>query len=238
MADTSTMWGGYPGRGAWRYPNHYGIDNCETPNTLLNYLAHGEIALAVKGWQKAIAGHQFACPVNGSYDLATHYAVVAFQKSRGTWQVGPLDGIIGRKTARAIIRPYIQFFQKANGIPDNLACGQIAWESGGYDNGAEGQLDDRDRGLVQINSYFRANITDEQAYDPLFSIPYHSITMYHASLRLGAMRPTGSKVDVWDLAIAFNKGPSAAEKWARTGIAPEGYEEYVYNVRVRALQEA
>jgi len=64
------------------------------------------------------------------------------------------------------------------GIPPALLAA-ILWQESGYKPDAvnenydeEGNLTGYDRGVAQINSSAHPNVTEEQAYDPSFAIPY------------------------------------------------------------------
>ena len=92
----------------------------------------------------------------------------AFQAAKGL----KVDGDIGPVTGKELIRQRIEAAQVLYHIPENLLAGQIGWESA-YDPAAIFQNDTSiDRGPIQANSVFNANLSDEQAYGYKDSIPY------------------------------------------------------------------
>lgn len=235
-----TDWGGSPGRGAWRFPRAYSTSIDPTVAAL------PRVKLGIQQINWALAAQGFdADPNVTAYTDRTRAAVLAFQQHAGSERVGPFDGIVGRRTARALLRPYCRYIQNATfHIPDNLTEGQMSWESGGWDPAVEGQLDPHDRGLAQINSVQRPGVTDTQAYNVLYAVTSLATEQRDAARDLGAVAQAhGVHVNPWDLAICHHKGPSATQRWAETGIVPvdgagHSYLEYVDDVRTRASLEA
>jgi peptidoglycan hydrolase-like protein with peptidoglycan-binding domain len=148
-------------------------------------------------------------------------AAAAFQKRNGL----VADGWVGPATARRLFFRPVDDAQLARSIPDNLLYGMARLESG-MDPGAEGKVDDRDRGLFQFNRTYWPSITDEVAYADVT----HCAKVAADSLRLAYDR-----LGRWDCAVASHNNPSKARTWATTGSPPDDQiANYVTAVTINA----
>ncbi len=114
--------------------------------------------------------------------------------------------------------------EQASGVPHGLLAGLVAQESGGnpgatgFDSGGS-----VDRGIVQINSQAHPQVSDAQAYDPAFAIPWAASQL--ASLKTSTGTWTGAleaynsgsaggapgyATSVMDKARAYGYGPGTA----------------------------
>lgn len=160
-------------------------------------------------------------PLGGAYGPATVKAVTAFQRD----QALIADGWIGPKTARRLFS--IRFSTYL--IPDNLLFGLARLESS-MDPGAEGAVDDQDRGLLQYNRRWHPEVSDEMA----FSDPAACIAKAADELRLAF-----TKYGSWPVAIASHNSPEKALSWSQTGHAPDQQiADYVAKVYAAAALPA
>lgn len=207
-----------PGVGAWVQPKQYRMASPTQGKE------PGRINYAIQSLQRALVIHEFEPgATDGVYGSRTRTAVRAFQLAVGL----QADGIVGPKTARALFRPFVEDAERKLSIPDHLLHGQVALESA-YDPGAEGRVDDRDRGLCQINSRWFPEMTDELCYGrPRVVINWSGSRLRSAYDGLG--------VPSWDPAIAHHNNPGWAQDWAETGKAPnDQIANYVRLVRKMA----
>lgn len=127
--------------------------------------------------------------------------VKKFQKANGL----VADGLAGQKTCNALWRQRIE----DQGVPEGWLRAQIHWESAD-DPGAMFANPDgsTDRGLTQVNSVQKSEISDDEAFTPSFSIPW-----------LGAFQHQGANqfknciVDKWKLAVGRWRSPVGAADW-------------------------
>ena len=114
-----------------------------------------------------------------------------------------IDGEIGPRTARRLFKKRVWDSAHKSDIPALMLCKQLNLESG-YDPAAVGYVDPRDRGLAQINAYWHPEISDEEAFDPAFSIPWAANYLGENFKALGDM----------DAAVAaHNVGRYYARQW-------------------------
>jgi hypothetical protein len=133
------------------------------------------------------------------------------------------DGRIGRITARRIWKPYFLWFEAVFGIPGSTLQG-MAWLESSQDTCAQGEYDNRDRGLLQYNARWHPDVPDEKAYgDPVFCIERAAREFRQALDGLNGNLHA---------AIASHNNRVKGLEWARTGQAPdEQIEDYVLKVR-------
>jgi len=140
-----------------------------------------------------------------------------FQQDKGLF----VDGRVGPVTAKELFRRRVVEAQTDQNIPNDLVGKLLDLESSwdpGATNGpyADGSLD---RGLAEINSVQRPDVTEEEAFDPAFSIPYAARGLRNAYNTLGE----------WDGAVgAHNVGTGGARTYMRA-------RDYVALVEGRAF---
>lgn len=207
-----------PGAGAWTDPKHYRMTAPPQGKE------PGRVNWAIQSIQRALTIHGYEVGANdGVFGPRTRSAVRAFQTDV---KLQP-DGIVGHKSARALYEPFVNDTERKLQIPEHLLHGQLMLESG-YDPGAQGSMDARDRGLCQVNSRWHPDVTDELAYGR----PKWIINWSGSRLRSAY---DGLSVESWDAALASHNNPEKAQQWARSGEAPdEQIATYVRLVRKMA----
>lgn len=140
-----------------------------------------------------------------------------FQRSKGLTP----DGVVGPRTSKALFRPFVWEEERRVGLPDHLLCKLLSLESG-FDPGATGSADPRDRGLAQINAHWHPDVTDAEAFDPHFAITWTA----------EALRTSYNYLHDWDGAIAaHNVGLGTARQWLAAGKPAGTAATYVRLVR-------
>lgn len=140
---------------------------------------------------------------------ATANRIGEFQRQAG---LKP-DEVIGPTTAKAMFKPRILDIEAEKGIPDNYLGKQTSLESG-FDPGATGSVDPRDRGLNQINFGAHPDVVDAEAFDPAFSLNWSGDFLLGNRTRVGGD---------WDGALAaHNIGWFYAKKWVEAGKPASG----------------
>lgn len=205
------------GAGAWVSPAWYGRGMPLPADAAGKRRAR----LAMAGVQRVLIDQGLmpdTVKLDGGAGPLTYEAIIALQLRWGL----PRSGQFRRREAFCLWLPICWWWQVEMDIPDNLVVGLIGLESG-FDPGAEGRVDPRDRGLGQFNSRWWPTVPDERAYsDPAscISLVAHNLAAQHE--RLGS----------WDAAVAAHNNPAKAAEWARTGKAPdEQIARYVRLVR-------
>lgn len=217
------------GRGAWKpvgkdngsryysFVEGTPIDG-DQPIRDANYQA---VHLGVKAIQRRInsyGGYSPAVVEDGTFGPETASAVKWLQKRLG---VGA-DGVVGPTTARAMFKDLLLWYGGIYHVPASQLHGFVMLESG-YDVGALGMSSPADRGLNQINENAHPDVTDDEAFDPFFSINYTAKRFGEARARY-----SGKSVDLkTKCAIAQHNVPVAAEVWYRDGVPPLG--PFTYN---------
>jgi hypothetical protein len=149
-------------------------------------------------------------PVDGIFGLKTQQAVKNFQSRSGLG----IDGVIGPKTARSLFDKRARFHEGRVEMPGPYLHGLMRWESA-YDPGAIGP-NGVDTGLVQINLDAHKDITNLEALDPAFAVPYAANRMRSAADSFA------SKPDLaWKCAIAQHNSPRKAKQWFEVGVPPD-----------------
>lgn len=207
------------GAGAWKTPKFYGV-GMEFPKD-----KYGEqrVRWANIGIQRELIRQGFMrkplFKLNGGVGPTYDRGIKAFQKATAV----PADGRIGPKTAGRIFFQQFSWWEITLGIPDHLLIGLCRLESG-FDPGAEGFVDDRDRGILQFNRLYHPDITDEIAFsDPPFCIARGADMLMQAYNRF-----KDGNGDPWKCAVASHNNPKLADQWSREGNPPvPRIEEYV-----------
>lgn len=213
------------GVGAWRVPRYYarGMKLPSDPYQR-NRVRWATIAiqrdLIRKGFLDADPDQ-----LDGGFGPKTDDAARRFQAAHGL----VVDGLVGRKTTTVLFSDWFRWWERVLGIPDRLVYGMCALESS-MDPGAEGAIDDRDRGIAQFNRLYWPSVSDEEAF---------------SRVDLCVMRAAGNLVDAYkslgvmsyDPAIAHHNNPVKARAWASSGQPPdEQIKLYVSNVRKAAAR--
>jgi hypothetical protein len=124
------------------------------------------------------------------------------------------DGIVGPDTARHLFRKRIAKAELDHGIPNHLV-GKLVHLESNDDPVAIGTVDPGDFGLGQIHLSSHPEVTEAEAIDPSFAVPW--VARYLA----GLYTATGS-VD-YDLALAaYNAGTDLAIRWGNAGKPASG----------------
>jgi Transglycosylase SLT domain/Putative peptidoglycan binding domain len=200
---TPEPWRAKPLGNAWTGYYQRGLDYRSTPTVPR---AYGIMALKN---ESIYNGYSYGVdPKLAFFGLEFENQVKLFQKAAGL----EADGVIGPLTAGALIKQRVALTESKFGIPDQLLLKQIKLESGN-DPGATGSVDPRDRGLLQINSHWHPEVSDAQAFDPAFSIPWGGQNLKSTYVAMGD----------WDGALAaHNIGQYYATKWLEAGKPASG----------------
>lgn len=179
---------------------------------------HGYAVVAIKRELERLGykapGFDVTTPLLGG---AADKLIKAFQRSRG---LRP-DGVVGPMTSRLLFRDWVRHEQTRLGIQSDLLCKLISLESG-YDPGATGYADPRDRGLAQINSHWHPDVTDAEAFDPHFAITWTA----------ESLRTAYNYLHDWEAAVAaHNVGLETSRRWLEAGKPPGTAATYVRLVR-------
>lgn len=179
----------------------------------------------------------------GVFGPRTDAAVRAFQRANRDPDGGaPLvtDGAVYRQDARALWTPLIDKAEQANGIPGHLLRGQLSAESA-LDPGAIGYYiyygPDQayggiDRGLAQVNSKARADVTWFQAFDAPWAISYTGRALAAVYAQLRDANPKQATAVLWDAAVCSHNSPLWGRQWAAAGAPPTDQAAlYVSNVK-------
>lgn len=198
-----------PGVGAWTLPRYYGF-GMNLPDPSDTYQTQ-RVRWAVTAIQTELVRRKFlyadVSKLDGRIGGKTDLSIQQFQRACGLTP----DGKVGPLTAAKLWSQFFAWWQISLVIPDNYLAGLCKLESG-FDPGAEGRVDNRDRGVFQFNRLYHPDITDKIAYsDPPFCIARA------ASMLRSAFDSLGS----WDAALANHNNPAKAKLWAATGVAPD-----------------
>jgi hypothetical protein len=142
------------------------------------------------------------------FGAAAQTATKRFQKAVGM----PETGVVNPETARRLFKKRIWAVSHIEGIPALYLCKQLNLESG-FDPAAVGYVDSRDRGLAQINSYWHPDVSDKEAFDPSFSIPWAGSYLSENLKALG---------DIETAVAAHNVGRYYARLWLEAGKPASG----------------
>lgn len=174
-----------------------------------NYQAVNFGVKAIQARVNAYGGYSPSLIVDGLYGKGTAAGVKWMQQAK----LGvSADGVVGPTTARAMFKDLLIWFAGAHHVPASQLHGFVMLESG-YDPGALGIISPADRGLNQINEDAHPNITDEMAFDPIYSIDYTAKRLGDARIKY-----SGKSADLKNrCAIAQHNSPVAANYLYETG---------------------
>lgn len=212
------------GVGAWKAPRYYGLGMNLPPDG--DKYGTQRVRWAVIAIQEELIRQGFLArppyALDGQVGPKTDTAIKAFQKASGLVP----DGQVGPKTSGRLFFLFFAWWEITLGIPDHLLTGLVRLESA-FDPGAEGSVDDRDRGICQFNRDYHPDITDEVAFsDPPFCIARTADMLVRAHAALGD----------WNAAVANHNNPKKAKQWASSGEAPDDQiAKYVKLVRAAGL---
>lgn len=234
------------GRGAWSL---YGKENSTTSYAFKTLATmdgqdptksyhHRAVRYGVAGIQARINAtgykHFIYGPiaVTGVLGPRTMWGIKWFQRTNNL--VG--DGYCGPRTALALFGPLVNWFAGVAVVPAGHLGGMIGHESG-FDPGAVSTwykpVNGPDRGLGQINKNAHPDITDPQAFDPVFAIHY-------TAQRLAVARATfaGKGTELQRAcSIVQHNSPATALAWWRAGAIDttvDPYNKYLVPVLKRA----
>ncbi len=236
-----------PQRGAWSFWGH----TTGSPHYLFKTLAlmdgkrmdtdeHRAVHHAIAGIQKSLnaVGYKHpilgTIPVTGVFGPRTQWGVKWYQKQKGLLE----DGVFGPKTARGLFIPIAKYMNDPLGsgpkVPVSHILGMFEHESG-FDPGAVSTWykpeNGYDRGLAQINQNAHSEISDAQAFDPLFAIVY-AINRLHRA-RTTQFHQKGPELQD-NCSIAQHNSPAQAIAWYRDGTPPsEQIAKYVATIKVK-----
>jgi len=192
------------GRGAWPFFYKLGLDFRNNPQ---GRDAHGIYALKKElihnGYSQGIVA------TLAYWGASVDARCREFQRDHGL----VVDGQLGPKTALALFHKRALEQETQFGIPNNLLC-HLKSEESSNDPVAQGFVDTDDEGLVQINVHFHPEISQEQAWDPSFCLPWGAKYLKDAYVFVG---------NDWDGAVAaYNVGREAARLWVNAGKPAQG----------------
>lgn len=198
----------------------------DQPTRDTNYQA---VNLGVKAIQKRINAYGLspALIVDGVFGSSTHAGAEWVQRKIGLG----VDGIVGPATCRALFKDLLIWFGGVHHVPASQLHGFVMLESG-YDPGAVGVTTPADRGLNQINETAHPDITDDQAFDPVFSIDYTAKRLAAARIKF-----SGKTVELKNYcSVAQHNSPRDSAIWYETGSPPnDRIKRYVDLVLGHAL---
>lgn len=176
-------------------------------------------AAGVAAYKTALIANGYPTGIIPSSPIWGNFArdrAVEFQRAHNL----TADGVVGPKTAQALLRIYVSTWESHYGIPDHLAGKQGTLESNNHAV-AQGWADAGDEGWGQIHMAFHPDITVVQAWDPAFAIKWLAGQLWsnHANLK------------DYDAALAaYNVGYSTAKLWLAAGKPDHGGPVWSGNV--------
>lgn len=215
------------GVGAWAY----GYLRYDPPKALMGGLGSDRAGIACLAFKNeylfnGYTGQGINCPlaITPWYGECAAAVTARFQKNQSL--KGLTSGVLGPTVAKVLFRKRSEEVEAQYSIPDNLLSKLKSLESAN-DPAAIGYLDERDRGLLQINSYFHPDVSDDEAFDPAFSLDWGGKNLKSAF----------NTFKDWDVAIAaHNVGWGGAEVWQDAGKPAEGGSILFPSLYTRATQ--
>jgi hypothetical protein len=170
-------------------------------------------------------------PVNhvgkpGVFGRRTKVGVLRFKKSGNFKKV---NGVVGIRTSKALLRPLVADAQGDHRIPDNLLWGLIGSESA-WDLGAVGYATPLDVGVCQFNLTYNPGVDAETAMNPVFAVMETGRRMRSRFNSFKSVAPT--EEIAWNAAVLAHNSPVNAGKYVTAGIFPTAQAaHYVASVR-------
>lgn len=191
------------GLGAWSYGfYHLGM---EVPD--------GRVEAGIFAFKQELIYNGFADGIILELPSWGGHAVTQTKKFQASTGQIKADGVLGPTTARYLFAKRVHAFTVAHGIPGSLVGRQGTLESAN-DPVAQGYTDVEDEGWGQVHLPFHTEITQAQAWDPSFAIPWLG------SQLVGARNYCD---DDWDGGVAaYNVGWFYARLWVRAGKPARG----------------
>lgn len=216
------------GRGAWSLRGNamnraFYVKDCSTTTQTQDAYAVRQGVLAI---QKLLGMDYSTGP--GTFGPKTDAAVRSFQ----TAAVPPADGVVGRNTMRALLRPPIARIEAEKKIPGHLLWGLVGAESD-YDPGAVGYTTPYDLGLVQINLQYNPGVSPEQAFDPTFALNYAADRMLTAYNKFRLLTTNGTIA--WNGAVLDHHAPAWAVSYVKSGGVWPNDRSSLYVSRVKTF---
>lgn len=171
-------------------------------------------------------GSGIGCPLALTpwYGECAAAVTARFQKNQSL--KGLTSGVLGPTVARVLFRKRTHEIEAQYSIPDEL-LGKLRQLESANDPAALGYLDDRDRGLLQINSYYHPEVSDDEAFDPAFALDWGGMQLKSAY----------NTFNDWDVAVAaHNVGWGGAEDWQNAGKPADGGPVWFPQLYSRATQ--
>lgn len=186
-------------RGSWPFAYRLGLDFRNNPQ--------GRDAFGMAAFKRALIRSGYndsGIDVKSNvWDENTSVALKLFQKEQGL----VADGLLGAPTAALLLHPVAADVELRGGIPAGLLC-RLKTHLSQNDPVAEAVHGLDCEGLMQINMRFNPMISQENAWDPQFSLQHVS------KFLLMACGYTGD----WDSAlVAYVIGREPAREWAAQG---------------------
>lgn len=208
-------------RGMYERGCSWGVSSCDTQDKWA--VNRAVLAVQVLLGYNGFPVQYVSAP--GVFGPLTEASTNAFQEK----YAAPADGLVGPNTTRALLRKLVNEQERLNGIPDRLLWGQIGAETS-WDLGCVGYYTPKDVGICQMNLYYNASMSPDQAMDPLYVIP---ISAKRLRTRFNEYRTYTTDVTrAWDAAVLSHNSPVRARAYAKTGVYPTAQAaDYVSKVR-------
>lgn len=157
----------------------------------------------------ATGGVNVALPVYGD---SVRVSVSLFQSAQGL----PATGECDFATLRELFRTRVLAVEKRHSLPRGVLGRKLQLESA-WDPAAQGTVDPHDRGVSQINAVAHPEVSDEEAYDPAFAIPWAGGYISQMKQEIEAALDTlkGARA-------GYNAGRKFGQEWVLAGFPSSG----------------